>query len=199
MSSSRGGSHVHDAGSEARAEVGRRFEAGGHLALELHEADARRNARAEPLRAPGRDPVAGGCHTRHAREQQRAIGQRSRHRPRVVQALGERDDARGGHEPARGLDRGCAAQRRRDPERSSGVGAGGGGHHRGGQGRAGAAARPARGAVERPRAAHLVGGAARGELVRVEVPDEHHAALLESESRRHSSAPAPRPAGCSTR
>ena len=77
-------------------------------------------------------------------------------------------------EPARRLDRRRPALRRGDAQRAGGVGAGRRGHLPRGERGARAAARAARRALERPRVADLVGRPAAGELVRVQVAEQHH-------------------------
>ena len=114
---------------------------------------------------------------RHRRQQQPAVVQRARHRAGVVEAPGERHDSR--HRDTRprvGLIAEVPQQRRRDAERSGRVRPGGRGHHARGERRGRAAARSAGRALERPRVADLVGRPAGGELVRVQVAEQHHPA-----------------------
>ena len=112
--------------------------------------------------------------TGHRCEQQPAVDERARHRPRVVEAPRQRHDSLQ-RDPAAGrLDRRRAAASRRDAQRPRGIGSGGGGHHLRRQRSRRAAARAARRALERPGAADLIRRAARGELMRVEVAEQYH-------------------------
>jgi hypothetical protein len=121
----------------------------------------------------------GGLATGHHCEQGGAVGRRARHRPRVVERRPERHDPVERHEAARRLDRAGATEGRRDPERAGGVGAGRRRDHSRGEGRGRPTARAARRTVELQRVGDLVGRAADRELVRVQVPEQHHPASLE--------------------
>ena len=122
-------------------------------------------------RALGTPAVGAG----HRVEQENAVGDRPRHRASVVEAPGERHDARERDEPPGRLDRRRAAARGGDPERARRVGAGRRGRHPRGERSRGAAARPAGRSPQVPRAADLVGRPADRELVRVQVAEQHHA------------------------
>ena len=93
----------------------------------------------------------------------------------MVERRRERDDSAHRDEPARRLDRRRPALRRGDAQRAGRVGAGRRGHLPGRERRRRAAARAARRPLERPRVADLVGRPAAGELVRVQVAEQHHA------------------------
>ena len=108
-------------------------------------------------------------------EERRAVGHATRHWSDVVERRRERDHSRDRDPAVAGLDRADAAARGRNAQRAAGVAAQRSRRHPSGQGGSAATARPAGHAVERPRVAHLVRGAARGELVRVCVAKRHHA------------------------
>ena len=119
-----------------------------------------------------------------AAQQQLAVGERARHRTGVVEAPRQRHDAGQRDASARGLDRRGAAAGGRDAQRAGRVRACRRGDHACGQRRRRSAARAARGAIERPRAANLVGRPAGGELVGVQMAEKHHP---RGRRRRHTS------------
>ena len=133
------------------------------------------------------------------RQQRLAVAHGAGHRPGVVERRSERDDPAERDEPARRLDRRRPALGRGDAQRAGGVGARRRRHLPRGERRAGAAAGAARRPLERPRVADLVGRPAAGELVRVQVAEQHHPVGARAAPRRRSRAQGPRPARGSTR
>ena len=113
-------------------------------------------------------------------EQRLAVGHRTSHRPGVVEGRRQGHDPAEREEPARGLDRRRPALRRRDAKRAGSVGPGRRGNLLRCEGGSRASARTARRALERPGVADLVGRPAAGELVRMEMAEQHHALGAES-------------------
>ena len=163
---------LHELGAERATGLERALEAvhDVRLGLDQRQPRRRRDAGAAQRRAP-----AAAVPRAHRLQRDRAVGQLARHRPRMVEAAAQREDAAQRQRSARRLDRRGPRQGRRDAQRARRVGTGGQRDQAGRQGRGGAAARAAGRTVQRPRVADLVGGAAGRALVRVQVADEHRA------------------------
>ena len=127
----------------------------------------------------------GGIGAGERAEQGRGVGDRSRHRPGGVLAVGDGDDPRPAHQAERRLDADERRVARRGHDRSVRFGADGHRAHAGGDGRSRSGARSGRVAVERVRIARLPAAAApsarrvRGPEVRplahVRLAQEHRA------------------------
>ncbi len=111
----------------------------------------------------------------HRCEHSAAVGDASSQRPERVERRSQRDHPVERDPPGRRLDAADTADRRGSADRTGRVSTGGDRNHARGHGGGRAATGTAGGELGAPRVAHLVGGATAGELVRMQMPDEHHA------------------------
>ena len=125
----------------------------------------------------------------HEAQQQAQVRGAARHRAALVEAGGERHHAVAGDAPVGRLEAADAAERGRLADRAAGVRSGRRRHEAGGDGRRGAAGRPARHAAWIPgigdgaEPARFIGGAHR-ELVHVGLAQHHRAGGLEALNHR---------------
>src|SRR5206468_12550989 len=124
-------------------------------------------------------------------EEQRAVLHRPRHRARVVEGPGERDDARAAHAPVGRLEADNVAERHGSAERAARVRAGRAVGEPGGERRGRAAGGATGHVLEAPRVLRRLEAVAweleaESELVRDELAEHHAAGALEprSEERR---------------
>ena len=154
--------HLLDARTAGRRRHDRRIECalgGRRERHEVHVGADPDDAALEPLlercgHVPERDVGSrgiGGIPARDDFEQERCIGRRAGHRPRMVERAGERPDPGGADASVGRLEADGAAQRRGHADRPAGVAAEGERHLVRGERHGRAAARAARDAVERPR------------------------------------------------